>query len=70
LTIDGWRNGTTPTLSGRALSLDPYEFSRSLAIAGRQAFLPRLDFRPHGFRRCGQAEMAMGKPERNFGGER
>jgi WD40 repeat protein len=33
LTIDGWRNGMKPTLSGRALSLAPYEVSHSLAIA-------------------------------------
>jgi WD40 repeat protein len=33
LTIDGWRNGTKPTLSGRALSLAPNDLSASLAIA-------------------------------------
>lgn len=33
LTIDGWRNRTTPTLGDRALSLRDGEMARSLAIA-------------------------------------
>ena len=33
LTIDGWLNGTNPTLNGRALPLRRYERVRSLAIA-------------------------------------
>ena len=33
LTIDGWRNGASPTLNGRALSFTKYDIARSLAIA-------------------------------------
>ena len=33
LTIDGWRNGFSPTLNGRALPLEPHDVARSLAIA-------------------------------------
>jgi hypothetical protein len=33
LMIEGWRNGSRPTLGGRALPLLSYEISRSLAIA-------------------------------------
>jgi WD40 repeat protein len=33
LTINGWRNGTNPTVGGRAIALDSYEIARSLAIA-------------------------------------
>jgi WD40 repeat protein len=33
LTIDGWRNETSPTLNGRALPFGSYEIARSLAIA-------------------------------------
>ena len=33
LAIDGWRNGTSPTLGGRALPFVPYDIARSLAIA-------------------------------------
>jgi WD40 repeat protein len=33
LTIEGWRNGTSPTLNGRALPFKQYETARSLAIA-------------------------------------
>jgi hypothetical protein len=33
LTIDGWRNGTSPTLDARPIPLDPYEVARSVAIA-------------------------------------
>ena len=33
LTIDGWRNGTRPTLNGRAIPIEPYERGRSLAVA-------------------------------------
>jgi len=34
LRIDGWRAGTSPTLGGRKLSLEPYDVARSLAVAG------------------------------------
>jgi WD40 repeat protein len=33
MTIDGWRNGTNPTLAGRALPLEQYDMGRSLVIA-------------------------------------
>jgi WD40 repeat protein len=33
LTIDGWRNETSPTLGGRALPLEALDIARSLAIA-------------------------------------
>jgi WD40 repeat protein len=33
LTIDGWRAGTSPTLSARPIPLDPYEVAESVAIA-------------------------------------
>jgi hypothetical protein len=33
LTIDGWLNGTSPTLNGRALPFTNYDIARSLAIA-------------------------------------
>ena len=33
LQIEGWRNGASPSLRAKALSLEPYEFARSLAIA-------------------------------------
>lgn len=33
LTIEGWKNTTTPRLNGQAVELRPYETSRSLAIA-------------------------------------
>jgi WD40 repeat protein len=33
LAIDGWRNGTSPTLGGQMLSLQTFEMARSLAIA-------------------------------------
>ncbi|HME23662.1 MAG TPA: hypothetical protein VKI44_20440 [Acetobacteraceae bacterium] len=33
LTIDGWRNGTRPTLDARPIPLAPYERARSVAIA-------------------------------------
>jgi WD40 repeat protein len=33
LTIDGWQNGTNPTLNGRALPFTNYDIARSLAIA-------------------------------------
>jgi WD40 repeat protein len=33
LTIDGWQNGTSPTLNGRALLFTNYDIGRSLAIA-------------------------------------
>ncbi|MBV9199400.1 MAG: hypothetical protein JOY83_06605, partial [Alphaproteobacteria bacterium] len=33
LTIDGWRNGTSPTLNARPIHLDPYDVARSVAIA-------------------------------------
>jgi WD40 repeat protein len=33
LTIDGWRNGTSPTLNARPIDLVPYERARSVAIA-------------------------------------
>jgi hypothetical protein len=33
LTIDGWLQGTRPTLSGQALILDPYDIAESLAVA-------------------------------------
>ena len=32
LTIEGWKNSTSPSLNGRALELQPYELSHSLAI--------------------------------------
>ena len=42
--ITGWQNTTTPKLNGVALQLDPYETSRSLAIApDRQRFLMGTD---------------------------
>ena len=41
LTIDGWRNGTSPTLGGRPLPFVNYDTARSLAIApdGKRFFL-------------------------------
>ena len=33
LTIDGWRNGTSPTLAGQALPFTQNDIARSLAIA-------------------------------------
>ena len=33
LTIDGWRDGTNPTLNARPIPLDPYDVARSVAIA-------------------------------------
>jgi WD40 repeat protein len=33
LTIDGWRNGTSPTLNARPIPLHPYDIARSVAIA-------------------------------------
>ncbi len=33
LTIDGWRDGTRPTLNARPIPLPPYERARSVAIA-------------------------------------
>jgi WD40 repeat protein len=33
LTIDGWRNGTSPTLSARPIPLNPDDVARSVAIA-------------------------------------
>jgi hypothetical protein len=33
LKIDGWQNGTSPTLNGRPLPLEQYDIARSLAIA-------------------------------------
>lgn len=36
LAIDGWRNGTGPTLGGQALPLQMFEIARSLAIAWDQ----------------------------------
>src|SRR5208337_3638372 len=33
LAIDGWRNGTRPTLNGRALAIQRYEIARSVAVA-------------------------------------
>jgi WD40 repeat protein len=33
LTIDGWRNGTSPTLNARPIALEPYDIARSVAIA-------------------------------------
>jgi hypothetical protein len=33
LTVDGWRNGSRPTLNDRALLLEQYDIARSLAIA-------------------------------------
>ncbi len=33
LAVQGWEDGTSPSLNGRALALAPYETSRSLAIA-------------------------------------
>jgi WD40 repeat protein len=33
LTIDGWRNGTSPTLNAQLIPLEPYDMARSLAIA-------------------------------------
>jgi WD40 repeat protein len=33
LTIDGWRNGTSPTLNARPIPLDPHDIARSIAIA-------------------------------------
>jgi hypothetical protein len=33
LTIDGWRNGNSPTLNARPIPLEPYDFARSLAVA-------------------------------------
>jgi WD40 repeat protein len=33
LPINGWKNGTTPTLNGRALPLQQYDIARGLAIA-------------------------------------
>src|SRR5205814_182622 len=33
LMIDGWRDGTSPTLSARPIPLAPYELARSVAIA-------------------------------------
>ena len=33
MTIDGWQNGTNPTLNGRALPFTQYDIARSLAIA-------------------------------------
>ena len=51
LAIQGWQGGTSPSLNGRALTLDPYERSRSLAIApdgqgvvlGTEWYLRRFD---------------------------
>jgi hypothetical protein len=34
LTIDSWENGTSPSLRGQALPLEPDEIARSLAVAG------------------------------------
>jgi hypothetical protein len=31
--VEGWKNGTEPALNGARLALDPFEFSRSLAVA-------------------------------------
>jgi WD40 repeat protein len=41
LTIDGWRNGRSPTLNTRPIPLNPYDIARSVAIApdGRRFFL-------------------------------
>ena len=33
LTIDGWRNGTSPTLNGHAVPIESHDIARSLAIA-------------------------------------
>ena len=71
LTIDGWRNGTSPTLNGRALPFDAVRHrAKPRDRSGRQALLPRLELRPHGVRRRGNAEMAMAESERGLGGER
>ena len=41
LTIDGWRDGTNPTLNAQPIPLDAYERARSVAIApdGKRFFL-------------------------------
>lgn len=33
LTIEGWQNGTSPSVAGHPLPLSPHDFARSLAIA-------------------------------------
>ena len=71
LTIDGWRNGFSPTLNGRSLPLDTSRArAKSRDRPRREAFLHRLKLRAKGVRRYRSAEMAVEQPERGLGGQR
>jgi hypothetical protein len=67
LRIDGWRNGASPTLDGRALPLERYERARNLAIAadskrffflGSNFALTEYDGRSQKWRRSNRSEIS------------
>ena len=71
LTIDGWRDRRSPTLAGRPLPLARVRHRpKPRCRSGCEALFPRLEFRPDGVRRRGNAEMAAAEPKRGLGGQR
>ena len=71
LTIDGWRNGTSPTLGGRAIPLRHYDIARSLAIApDAKRFFLGSSFALTAFDDAGTQKWRWLSSRRGLGGER
>jgi WD40 repeat protein len=67
LTIDGWRDGTRPTLAGVALSLKAYERARSLAVApDAKGFFLGTDFGLTAFDNAGAQKWQRPTPDEVF----
>ena len=63
LTIEQWKNSRTPRLNGRPLQLQPYETSRSLAIAADgRSFVLGADWTLRRYDRTGQEEWQISVP--------
>ena len=63
LTIEGWKNSVTPSLNGRLVKLEPYERSRSLAIAADvQHFVLGADWSLRFYDRTGQERWQIPVP--------